>query len=238
MNNFKHNRWDGLAGWYGHALFAVLAVLALWFWPERTLILDAAFQSYLFVSGGHPVVMVERFGAASVHLLPVAAVWAGAKLSTVLALYSVSIVLFHWLLFAVCYHVLRDRRAALAIALFNVLLAGDSFYWMQNELLQAISLSFLAWAVWLRRGDWVNFRWWDYPLAVALAVTIAYYHPLIVFPLGFGWLFFWLSSARPLSRRLLLAGAAVFGLAFLSKYIFRQPNFYDRGMTAQFVRDS
>jgi hypothetical protein len=224
-------------GWYGHSLFAVLAALALRFWPERTLILDASFQSYLFVTGGHPVVMVERFGAASVHLLPVAAVWAGAGLATVLALYSVSIVLFHWALFALSYHGLRDLRAALAIPTFNILLAGDSFYWMQNELLQAISLLFLALAWWSRRGDLANFRWWDYPLSIFLAVTLAYYHPLIIFPLGFAWLFFYMTPARPFSRRLLMVGAGVFGAAFLSKYIFRQPNFYDRGMTGQFVRE-
>ena len=224
--------------------------MALWFWQERTLILDAAFQSYLFIATGRPAIMVERFGAAMVQLLPLTGVWAGAPLKTVLMLYSVSVVLFHWGLFSVCLHGLKDKKSAFAILLFNVLLAGDSFYWMQNELLQAVSLMFLMWSWWMRRGDWSSFRPADWVLSFALAATVIYYHPLVFFPLGFIWAWLWLKAndAPPspaasagkndtITKRSLLAVAALFALIFSSKYIFRQPNFYDRGMTGQYVRE-
>lgn len=221
----------------GHFVFAVLFALAWWFWPERTLILDAAFQSYLFVATGQPAIMVERFGAAAVQALPLAAVHAGAPLGTVLAWYSVSFVLFQYALFLVALKVLKSNACATCILLFNVLLAGDCFYWMQNELLQGISLMFVLWALWLRRGDALRLRWrFDVP-ALLLAVTVVYLHPLIVFPLAYVWCFFWLHPQRLLSRRFLWVAAAVLVLIWLTKYIFRQPNFYDRGMTGQYLRE-
>lgn len=218
----------------GHAVFAILTAMAAWFWQERTLILDAAFQSYLFIADGSPAIMVERFGAAMVQFLPLIGVWAGGALKTVLLLYSVSVVLFHWAFFCVCFYLLKDRKVALAILLFNVLFIGDSFYWMQNELLQAITLMFVLWSLWLGRKGWGAKL--DWALSLLLATTVIYYHPLVFFPLAFTWIFFWLKNDL-LTRRFLLDAAALFALIFCSKYIFRQPNFYDRGMTGQYVRE-
>lgn len=225
----------------GHFIFALFALGALWFWQERTLILDAAFQSYLFIASGCPAIMVERFGAAAVQLLPLAGVKAGASLSAVLMLYSVAVVLFQWGMFAIAAHGLRDKRTALILLIFNILLVGDSFYWMQNELLQGIAVLLLTWGWWLQRAGppfspasgvmfWVG--------SAALAVTIIYFHPLIVFPVAFLWVFFWFKQEAPrLPLSFLLTMGALFGLAWASKYVFRQPNFYDRGMTGQYVRE-
>lgn len=233
----KTTWYEAYIGTTGHILFAILTIMAACFWQERTLILDAAFQSYLFIADGQPAIMVERFGAASVQMLPLMGVWAGASLSSVLILYSISIVLFHWALFSVCLYVLHDKKAALTILLFNILLVGDSFYWMQNELLQAITLMFVLWSLWMRRGDWRVFTKPDWVLSLVLATTVAYYHPLVFFPLAFFWCWLWMHPERPVTRQTLLGIALLFAAIFSSKYIFRAPNFYDRGMTGQYVRE-
>lgn len=233
----KTTRCETIIKISGHLIFTVLSVIAACFWQERTLILDAAFQSYLFIADGSPAIMVERFGAAMVQLLPLTGVWAGASLETVLLLYSVSIVLFHWILYSVCLHGLKDRKAALAILLFNVMLVGDAFYWMQNELLQAVSLMFVWWSLWLRRVNRGKSVFWEWLLSLLLATTVIYYHPLVFFPLAFVWCWLWLHPGRLAPGRYLLDAAVLFALIFSSKYVFRQPNFYDRGMTGQFVRE-
>ena len=232
-----------IAGIGMHVAFALLAGLAGWFWPERTLILDAAFQSYLFVASGQPAIMVERFGAVGVQLLPLAAVHLGAPLATVLFLYSISIVLWHWLLYTICWHGLRDRRAATSIFLFVILLSGDCFYWMQNELLQGISLSLVLWSLWARWAATRQPLRWSFANvlrglgSVLLATTVVYFHPLMVFPLGFVWCFWWLHADQALRRPWLLGIAVLFTGLFASKYLLRTPNFYDRGMTGQYVRE-
>jgi len=227
-----------MIGLGGHVTFAILTVLAAWFWPERTLMLDAAFQSYLFIASGEPAIMVERFGAVGVQLLPLAGVHLGASLATVLLWYSVSMVLWHWLLYTICWHGLRDRRAAIAILLFVVLLSGDCFYWMQNELLQGISLSFVGWSLAANFRKVKNFpKVVRSTLIILIAITVIYFHPLIVFPLGFVWCFWWLHPDRPFRRAGLLGVAGLFAGIFASKYVLRTPNFYDRGMTGQYVRE-
>lgn len=233
----KASRYELYIGPAGHLVFLLLTGMAAWFWQERTLILDAAFQSYLFIADGAPAIMVERFGAAAVQLLPLAGVWAGAALPTVLLLYSISVVVFQWTLFSICLHVLKDKKTALAILLFNFLLVGDSFYWMQNELLQAISYMFVMWSLWMRRGDMNRFSRRDAAFGVVLATTVIYNHPLVFFPLAFVWCWLWLHPERLLTRRTLVAAAALFALIFASKYLLREPNFYDRGMTGQYVRE-
>lgn len=233
----KATRYELYIGPLGHLLFLVLTAMAAWFWQERTLILDAAFQSYLFIADSAPTIMVERFGAAAVQLLPLAGVWAGAALPTVLLLYSVSIVLFHWVLFSVCLYGLKDKKSALAILLFNLLLVGDSFYWMQNELLQAVSYMFVLWSLWMRRTDLNHFSRRDAVMGIVLATTVIYNHPLVFFPLSYMWCWLWLHPARLLTKRTLVAIAALFALIFASKYLLREPNFYDRGMTGQYVRE-
>ena len=84
VSNFKRS-------YLGHLLFIVLGIFSLYFWQERTLILDAAFQSYLFISTGYPAIMVERFGAGLTHLLPLLGVYLGLKLKYVLIFYSLSV---------------------------------------------------------------------------------------------------------------------------------------------------
>ncbi|MEZ4988663.1 MAG: hypothetical protein R2795_27190 [Saprospiraceae bacterium] len=74
----------------GYAGMLGLVVLSIVFYRERAWLLDIAFQTFLMVQEGTVQVMVNRFGAAVVQLLPLAAIKTGADLSTVSLLYSVS----------------------------------------------------------------------------------------------------------------------------------------------------
>ena len=178
VSNFKRS-------YLGHSLFIFLGIFSLYFWQERTLILDAAFQSYLFISTGHPAIMVERFGAGLTHLLPLLGVYLGLKLKYVLILYSLSIVLFHYILLLINQLALKNNAISVAIVLFNLFLIGDSFFWMQNELLQGMSLMFLMWSFFIKKQDIHIFSWMDYIVGFGLIATVMYYHPLIIFPLSF-----------------------------------------------------
>ncbi len=220
----------------GHCLFLALLAMSIGFWQERTIILDAAFQSYQLICDGKPAIMVQRFGVLPIQLLPLIGVWFGFSLSKVLVLFSLSYVLFQWLLFSLCLHGLRNSRAATAIALFNILLTGDCFYWIQNELLPAISLLFVLLAL-AEKQTQERYSLLLHIVLAFLAITIFFLHPLIIFPLGFVLVFFWFDPASVLSKKILIHIFAFLGLAFVLKYVVQAPNFYDRGMTGQFVRE-
>jgi hypothetical protein len=225
---------DPLIALAGHGLFGLLSALSIVFWQERTLILDAAFQSYLLICDSEPAIMVQRFGVLPIQLLPLAGVWLGLSLPKVLMLFSLSYVLFQWCLFAISLHGLRNNRAAIAIALFNILLSGDCFYWMQNELLPAVSLLFVLIALAEKQAPYSSRILFLFAL---LSITLFFLHPLMVFPLGYVLCFFGFDARASVSRSALLRIYLFFTLAFCLKYVLQPPNFYDRGMTGQFVRE-
>lgn len=227
----------------GHITFGVLAVLSLVFWRERTMILDAAFQSFYVINKESLFIVVDRFGAAFVQSFPLLTSKLGFPLSVVLMSYSLAFVLFHWLAFFICDKILKIKALALGIVLWYMLMTAHTFYWAQNEVIQGISLTFVYFALLLNRGTFQKMRWWDYPLSIGLVFTLVYFHPLITFSFGFLWAYFFIQKMHPLSKfsklrentnpnisyGLLGWSALSFVIANFSKFYITGVNFYDKG---------
>ena len=111
----------------GNATFAVLAVLSVVFWRERTMLLDAALQSFFIINDGKLAIQVGRFGATFVQAFPLVASKLGFSLQIVLTFYSLGFVVFHWLCFWLCDKVLKIKPFALAIVLFSTLMTAHTF---------------------------------------------------------------------------------------------------------------
>jgi hypothetical protein len=185
MKNNASPVFSSYSTWLGHSTFTVLTVMAFVFFKERTLILDAALQSFIILRDNYFAIQVHRFGAAMTQIFPLGAAKLGGSLPTILTAYSLSFVVVHWVMFWLCDRVLKQKAMAFGIVLFNVFMVNHTFYWAQNELIQAISLNFVFWAFLLSRGSFAAFRWFDYLLFLGLLITLAFFHPLIVFPFLF-----------------------------------------------------
>lgn len=183
------NRYTTLIG---HATFAILAVLAIVFWRERTMMLDASFQSFDIINKGKLAIQVQRFGAAFVQSFPLVTSKFGLPLSVVLTSYSLGFIFFHWLSFFICDKVLKVKALALGVLMWYMLMTAHTFYWAQNEIIQGISLTFVYFALLMNRGEFSKLRWWEYPLSIALVFTLVYFHPLIIFPFCFIWGYFFM----------------------------------------------
>ena len=185
---------------FGHITFGVLAILAIVFWRERTIMLDASFQSFDIINKGKLAIQVQRFGAAFVQSFPLVTSKMGLSLTTVLVSYSLSFVLFHWLAFFICDKILKVKALALGILLWYMMMTAHTFYWAQNEVIQGISLTFVYFALLMNRGEFPKLRWWEYPLSIGLVFTIVYFHPLIIFPFCFMLGYFFINKITPLSK--------------------------------------
>jgi hypothetical protein len=184
----------------GHITFGVLAVLALVFWRERTMMLDASFQSFDIINKGKLAIQVQRFGAAFVQSFPLLTSKMGFPLKIVLMSYSLSFVIFHWLCFFICDKLLKNKDLALGVLVWYILMTAHTFYWAQNEVIQGISLVFVYFALLTYRGEFPKMRWWDYPLSIGLSFTLVYFHPLMIFPFCFIWAYFLIERITPLSK--------------------------------------
>ncbi len=223
---------------FGHATFGILSILALFFWRERTFMLDAAFQSFYVINRESLFIVVDRFGAAFVQSFPLLMVKWGFSLPIVLKSYSLAFVVFQWLAFFICDKILKIKPLALGILLWYLLMTAHTFYWIQNEVIQGISLTFVYFALLMNRGDFSKMRWWDYPLSIGLVFTLVYFHPLIIFPFCFLWVYFFINknSVPPqLSLGLLAWSALGFAAANVSKFFVTGVSWYDKGSTERFL---
>jgi hypothetical protein len=236
MKNMKSDFYTIYSTKVGHFSFVILATMAFFFFRERTLILDVSFQSFLVILQNDFAIQVHRFGAAMTQIFPLMAYRMGGSLETILTAYSLSFVLVHWFMFWLCDSIFKQKEMAFAIVLFNVFMVNNTFFWVQNEVIQAISLSFVFWAMLLRRGSFANFRWFDYPILMSILITLVYFHPLVIFPFLFIAIYFLLeifekkkdsiNTTLPLSISIILSAMiGFFIINFLNtKYT---PNFYD-----------
>jgi hypothetical protein len=183
MKNSASSFYTRYSTWLGHATFAVLTLMAFAFFKERTLILDASLQSFHILKNNDFAIQVNRFGAAMTQIFPLMAARFGGSLRTILMAYSLGFVLVHWLMFWLCDRVLMQKKMAFGIVLFNVFFVNNTFFWAQNEVIQAISLGFVFWSLLLRRGSFATFRWFDYPLTLGVLITLVFFHPLMLFVL-------------------------------------------------------
>ncbi|MCB0522464.1 MAG: hypothetical protein H6577_18235 [Lewinellaceae bacterium] len=220
---------------FGHLGFAVLAALAIIYYKERTIILDAAFQSFTIITRGDFAIQVHRFGAAMTQVFPLVAVKLRLPLKDILILYSLSFVLVHWAMFTICDSWLKIKPLAFGILLFNIFLVNQDFYWVQNEIIQATSLNMVFWACLIKVGSWHNIKWWHSLIGLALLATLAFFHPLIIFPFTFmaGYFFLELNKEEKTIRRNLILPAVLAFFSFIGLKIFLFQTEYDNQTTGR-----
>lgn len=97
--------------------------------------------------------------------------------------YSVALVAQNILFFWLLHSVLRQREIALVLALFNVLLVTETFYWATNEVKQGFSFSILLagmiWAAPLEKFQGMR-RWLLLLTYIALLIVTIFLHPVVI----------------------------------------------------------
>jgi len=141
----------------GHLMFAVLFLLAAFFYLERTLFVDPCYAVFNLTYFRDFVVPAGRSASVFPQLPALLALSHGLPLRTVLFIYSLSFILLYYLVFVVIAHLFRLRRLALAVPLILVLGVKDSFFWISTETHQALVYTilfyaFLTWSLTFRKG--------------------------------------------------------------------------------------
>ena len=189
----------------GTIAYAVLAVLAVVFYVERTAFVDMAFHLFYLIKDGHLAIQNYRFGAAVTQVFPMLGSKLGLSLKQLMYVYSLVFVLLDYAIFFVNIRVFKSARFGAAMLLLSTLMVTDTFYWMLSELRQGMAL---MWPYFLFLG-YVSRRdttpWWYLPVSVVALMTFAFLHPLMVFPFTFVALFLLLEK-RDRHYRMLLAG--------------------------------
>lgn len=216
----------------GYATMLGLVVLSAVFYQERALFVDIAFQTFLMINEGTVQVMVHRFGAALVQVLPLLAIKLEAPLAVVSFCYSISFTLLFLLVYHLIVRYFKNDYLGWSLVFLYTLMIFDGFYWPPSELQQGLAMLLLFWAFLLRYPNMD--RAWCWMVIVPAQVALAYYHPLVFIPFFFLWAFFALHFKQSLwhKRYWLFAALMVLILALKSKF---SPNWYDAAKYASFM---
>jgi hypothetical protein len=206
--------------------FTALAVIACFFSEERIAFADMAYQEVYVLITGKPLYNTARPGSTILQLVPLVLSKIKLPLKTIINIHSVSFIIYHFIGFLFIALVQKRKDVAIAYLLYLVLLTSDSFYWCQSEYQQGIIFLAILSAYILNNfqgQEDTSVKFWLF--CGVLTIWIFTYHPLIVIPVTFVFLYLIplnkLRNKKTLAALFLVFMAGIAGraaLSVLSKY--------------------
>ena len=214
---YKRLYWVGIAG------YLIMLILSILFYKERILLLDNSFLLFHIVRENTFCIAHYRFGDIFNQALPVLATKSGQALSSVALCYSLGYVVYYFLCYFISGSILKRYDFALTILFLNLLFVSDTFYWTPSELPQGIALLLVTLAfasnkqlTMTKPALWV--------LLAVPVITIAFFHPVIIFVLLYSCFFFLERNDQIINKQILYIVAGIFFLAIILKaFVFRTP---------------
>jgi hypothetical protein len=210
----------------GIIAYVWMTVLSVVFYKERIIFIDTAYALFNIVKDNSFWIGIYRFGDVFSELLPLFARRIGLSLNAIVMSYSLGFALFYFSCYVICGSIFKQYSLALVILLVNILFVADTFYWVASQLPQGIAMYIVILAYISSRQPGPS-RWLAWLMLILALITVAFYHPLLVFTMAYTALFFALQSSIFPDKRQLYAVAAIFFFAiFLKALLFRTP--YER----------
>ena len=155
-----------------HIPWLVLFALAAYLYKAR-IFADSGFYVSQFINNQTFWIECQRIVLGISQIIPLVGVWIGLDIKYILLLYSLSHVIFFYLLFLFVYYGLRDRRSGLLIILMQTVGIMYSFFTPMFELYYGVPLLITFYAIWR-----LPFRFNVIFVLLILEVLILLSHPL------------------------------------------------------------
>jgi hypothetical protein len=213
----------------GLVALAVLIGLSLFFYRERIYFSDPAFQLFLLINDGGIEVMTNRWPSNIFRFLPYIGLKMGLPLATLTKLFSVSFPLYHFLGFAVCLWVFKDRVMAMLILFILLVATSETFYWCSSDLLQGMVTFMMGISAYRNTSN----SFFKYGLSGFLLLAAVFFHPLCLFPFFFIVIYDYLEKDDWKVSFDLLFLPLVFGVGWIVRNQFFS-TWYDTAKSAEF----
>jgi hypothetical protein len=181
--------FDGPAYLYlGYGTIFVLGVYAIWFYLERACYLDSAFVIVHLLINDNFSTDMGRYSTALTQVPPLLAAKFELSLKAILISYSLSFIGWLAIIYLLIAHWLKQKALALALLLAFLIMLSEGFFWISNQIQQAIWWIVLLYAVLFRfaPSDESRAPGKITTAAVCLLVLLTIFtHPLAIIPLVF-----------------------------------------------------
>ena len=167
----------------GHLSFLVLLVASVYYYKERVLYSDTAFQLFKIINFEKINVEAYRYGAISPELPVLIGMKLGFSLKSLVITFSVAFVALYYLVFLLCIKLFKNTTAALSVIFTLIICISESFFFPVTETQQSLVFSVLLFAI----LQYTSFRNSLVPILLASAVILVSFlaHPVAIYPLAF-----------------------------------------------------
>lgn len=159
---------------------------SIYYYLERISFMDGTYHLFAMILNNGFSFNSNRFGAFFTQLSPVLGLKMGLSLKSLGIIHSISFPLFYFLSFLFTWIVLKNRKMAVVIFLYNILMVTHSFFWIPLEFLQGTVFALVYFAIveWFFSNE--KNKIWLYILSPFFIITIIFYYPLMIFVFLFG----------------------------------------------------
>ncbi len=208
------------------AIQIVLLALAIIFYRERMLFLDAPHVLFRIINQQQLQIAEYRYGSFITQIVPLAGTWLHLPLRWLMILYSASFNLFFLAAGAICYSKYKRYDLVILLAFYNTLFVTDTFYWTNNEVHQGVAWLTIAYGAYTAKQTNGNILLW---ILTAVLFTLAIWtHPLVMLPALFLWFFYLIDKQLPVNKTTAAASIILLVLAYC-KFYQGQHHGYDSG---------
>lgn len=177
----KNSNWGYTA--LGHLSFLILLIASVYYFKERTLYSDTAFQLFKTINFEKINVEAYRYGAILPQLPVLFLVKLGVGLKSILIAFSVAFIALYYLIFLICTKLLKNTAAGLSIIFTLIMCISESFFFPVTETHQSLVFSILLFAI----LQYPSFRYsWIQMLLATIVIAVSFLaHPVALYPISF-----------------------------------------------------
>jgi len=203
------------------AALGILLLGAVVYFKERMLFADAAYILFTILNYHSVAIQEYRYGSFVTQIVPYLGQKLHLPIKALLAGYAVSFNLFYCAVAALLVYRYKQYGLAILMGLYYFLLVSSTYFWISNEIHQAVAWMFLFFGVTIYLGyKGLNVFLFLLPFLLLAFLTV-FTHFIVIIPLVFLWFYFWMERKHwpfSQSRSLLLSGLLLVVIAL--KYTF------------------
>lgn len=167
----------------GYLSFVLLCLASVYFYKERILFADSAFQFFKIINFEKINVEAYRYGAVLPEIPVILAIKLGFNLKLLTIIFSVSFIFLYFIIFLICIKLLKNTSAGLSIVLILIICISQSFFHPVTETHQSLVFSVLVFAI----LQYSSFRYTIVQILLAcLIILLSFFaHPVALYTLIF-----------------------------------------------------
>ena len=207
----------------GLASLTVLLIGSFVFYKERLFFEDPSYISFFILNFRSLDIQVHRYGSFITQLVPYIGQQLQLPIKPVLIGYAVSFNLFYLITASLLVYRYKQYRLALLMALYYFIFVSDSYFWISNEIHQAVAWMFLFFGVSIYLGFKGTKVFLFLVPFLLLAFLTLFTHFVVLIPTVYLWVYFILEKKNwPFSNKITIILSCLLTAIIILKFMSAQ----------------